>query len=118
MESGQVNEAFVAGEDSLKDENEEGTPELEKGNSQKTTTIPDLPPVPFHALFRFASSLDLFFVFVAVVSACGTGVCLPIMLVLFGDVTNALVNSGAPGISNGNGYSCKHNASSLIANVT
>lgn len=107
---GQVNEAFAMDEDSLKKAADDtGSSSASDSTSKKkgkkgkkskkeekenTQTIPDLPPVSFFTLFRFATPMDYFLIFLAVLGSCGTGVCFPIMLILFGDITNTFVGGG------------------------
>lgn len=111
-ENGHTNESFAADEDSLdkKDETstessissgDDGSKKKDKKKKKKKGkkeedegTIPGLPPVSYFALFRYASGMDKFLIFLAVLASCGTGICFPIMLVLFGDVTNAFVGGG------------------------
>lgn len=74
-------------------------PELTDGKKKKKkkkekAEVPEFPPVPFFELFRFASKTDWFLGFLASLGAIGTGIMFPIMLILFGDITNAFVGQG------------------------
>lgn len=109
---GHANEAFEADADSLKKIDDTSSsssastdPKKKKKEDKKKKkkeeedeknkpTIPDVPPVSFFALFRFASGTDYLLIIIAILAAAGTGVCFPIMLILFGDVTNSFVGGG------------------------
>lgn len=109
---GHTNEAFEADADSLKKIDDTSSsssastdPKKKKKDDKKKKkkeeedeknkpTIPDVPPVSFFSLFRFASGTDYLLIIIAILAAAGTGVCFPIMLILFGDVTNAFVGRG------------------------
>lgn len=67
---------------------------LGKKEEDKRKDPPQHPPVPYFSLFRFASVPDWFLIALAAFASCGTGICLPILLTLFGDVANAFVNMG------------------------
>ena len=52
-------------------------------------------PVPFFQLFRFATRKDCSLLILAIFAALGTGPCLSIAVILFGDLANVFVlNSG------------------------
>lgn len=55
---------------------------------------PEIPPVPFFKLFRFASNTDVLLGVFAAIASIGTGIMFPLMLILFGDITNAFVGGG------------------------
>ena len=55
---------------------------------------PALPPVPLFRLFRFASKNDVIAIVIGVLAAIGSSLGFPVMLVLFGDVTNSFVGGG------------------------
>ena len=55
---------------------------------------PALPPVPLFSLFRFASKNDVIAIVIGVLAAIGSSLGFPVMLVLFGDVTNSFVGGG------------------------
>ncbi len=55
----------------------------------------ELPPVSMFKLFRFATKQDLALIFVGCLAAVVAGVMMPLMIVLFGDVTNAFVINDA-----------------------
>ena len=57
-------------------------------------TIPGVPPISYFALFRYSSGLDKFLILCAVLASMATGVAFPLMLVVFGDVTNSFVGGG------------------------
>ena len=45
--------------------------------------------VPFHKLFSFADSTDIFFMVVGTIGAIGNGMGLPLMTLLFGQMINS-----------------------------
>lgn len=45
--------------------------------------------VPFLKLFGFADTTDKFFMLVGTIAAIGNGLCLPLMTVLFGELTDS-----------------------------
>ncbi len=66
-----------------------------KKKKEKKEKDPDAqPPVPWMQLFRFASTSDQVLMFVGSLAALGTGLSMPAMLILFGDITNSLVSGG------------------------
>lgn len=113
-EKGQVNEGFTMDELDAKKRLEESTTastissvdddkkSKKKKNKKKKgeeddknkPTLPGLAPVPFFSLFRFASGSDIFLIVVAALAAAGTGVMFPLMMILFGDLTDAFVGQG------------------------
>ncbi|XP_046633239.1 ATP-dependent translocase ABCB1-like isoform X2 [Daphnia pulicaria] len=104
---GQINEAFSQDEDELKKKEEDTSsssiPSIsDDGNGKKKKKKkdkekpppPEIPPVPFFDLFRYASPTDFVLLCFGTLGAVGTGVCFPLMLILFGDITNAFVGGG------------------------
>lgn len=45
--------------------------------------------VPFYKLFSFADSTDVILMIMGTISAIGNGVCLPMLIILFGELTDA-----------------------------
>ena len=66
----------------------------EKDEKEKSMTIPGLSPVSYFVLFRYASRLDAFLITFAILASVGTGIAFPIMVILFGDVTDNFVFAG------------------------
>jgi ATP-binding cassette subfamily B (MDR/TAP) protein 1 len=104
---GQINEAFSQDDDELKKKEEDTSsssiPSIsDDGNGKKKKKKkdkekpppPEFPPVPFFDLFRYASPTDFVLLCFGTLGAVGTGVCFPLMLILFGDITNAFVGGG------------------------
>jgi len=84
--SGHANEAFDC------DDADDG---LAASAQEKTKNAePDLPPVSFLALFRFASVTDRFLLIAAVLASAINGLCFPFLVILMGDLTNAFVSGG------------------------
>jgi ATP-binding cassette subfamily B (MDR/TAP) protein 1 len=82
--TGQLNEAFVGDEINSKTSksNEDTNSSLgsvddnkkkKKGKKKEKEPKPELPPVSFFALFRFASGTDWFLVTLAMLAAAATG---------------------------------------------
>lgn len=57
------------------------------GPAEDTNT--PLKTAPFYKLFSFADSTDIVLMIVGTIAAVGNGLSLPLMTVLFGDVTDA-----------------------------
>ena len=88
---GKNNEAFSADND---DQLSVSNSEKEDKSAQEDDQIDVLAPVSFFHLFRFASKTDVFLMILSTLAAVGTGLCFPVMLILFGDVTNSFVGGG------------------------
>uniref|UniRef100_A0A8D3E5A2 ATP-binding cassette, sub-family B (MDR/TAP), member 4 n=1 Tax=Scophthalmus maximus TaxID=52904 RepID=A0A8D3E5A2_SCOMX len=63
----------------------------EEKKKKKKEKEPKLPMVGPIALFRFADSMDLLMVFLGTVMAMANGVVLPLMCIVFGDMTDSLL---------------------------
>ena len=85
--SGHANETF---------ECDDADNELAAVSAQEKTknAEPDLPPVSFLALFRFASVTDRLLLIAAVAASAINGLCFPFLVILMGDLTNAFVSGG------------------------
>ncbi|CAL1272515.1 unnamed protein product [Larinioides sclopetarius] len=77
-----TNKGFVDTENLEKDQKEKEDEEEAK---------PEIPPVGFFSLFRYASSLDKFFVTVALIVAIASGASMPAVMIIFGKVIDKLV---------------------------
>ena len=53
--------------------------------------------VPFYKLFRFASSTDVTLMAVSVMACVVHGMCLPIAVIIYGDLATVIVDATAPG---------------------
>lgn len=53
--------------------------------------LPEAQPVPFYKLFRFASVKDKILLFFGVLTAMIAGCTMPVMIILFGQLTNSFV---------------------------
>ena len=103
---GELNEAYIGDDDALKKKKEDDTSSSslssssnskdgkKKKKKKEKEPPPEFPPVPFFDLFRYATALDMLLAGFATLGAVGTGICFPIMLILFGDITNAFVGGG------------------------
>lgn len=56
-------------------------------NDKKTGTV------GFHKLFSFADSIDVLLMIIGTIGAIGNGLCMPIMTILFGQLTDAFGNN-------------------------
>lgn len=59
------------------------------GNGE--SLLPEAQPVPFYKLFRFASVKDKILLFFGVLTAMIAGCTMPVMIILFGQLTNSFV---------------------------
>lgn len=70
----------------MEDEKEEG--EKEKGcfafMKRKKKEIPELPPVPFHQLYKFATKTELMLISIGIISGIVHGALLPCFTIIFG----------------------------------
>lgn len=62
-------------------------PEKSNGDQKKETEITKV--VPFYKLFSFADSKDIILMIIGTVASIGNGVCMPIMSILIGELTDA-----------------------------
>ncbi|XP_062084186.1 ABC transporter B family member 4-like [Humulus lupulus] len=58
-----------------------------KEDNKKTKTV------AFHKLFSFADSIDVYLMIIGTLGAIGNGLCMPIMTILFGQLTDAFGNN-------------------------
>nr|XP_019948186.1 PREDICTED: multidrug resistance protein 1 [Paralichthys olivaceus] len=72
----------------------------DKDNKKKKEKEPKLPMVGPIAVFRFADSLDIFMILCGTVMAMANGVVLPLMFIVFGDMTDSMVNFPSGGYEN------------------
>ncbi|XP_040292276.1 ATP-dependent translocase ABCB1-like isoform X2 [Bufo bufo] len=73
-----------------------GTIKPETDNEKKGTKMGSAKMVGFFELFVFADRLDIFLMIVGLVCALAAGTGLPIMIIVFGEMTDAFVTSGIP----------------------
>ncbi|XP_046391423.1 multidrug resistance protein homolog 49-like [Ischnura elegans] len=64
----------------------------ERWARRKEETKDGPSPVPFHQLFRFATRCELALICVAVLAASVTGVCMAVLLILYGELTDVLID--------------------------
>lgn len=60
--------------------------EIKLGNNKRTKTV------AFHKLFSFADSIDVLLMILGTIGAIGNGLRMPIMAILFGQLTDAFGN--------------------------
>lgn len=60
--------------------------------AEKSDVEHDIPPLSFIGLYRFASCLDWFLIFFAILASIAAGFVTPIMMHLFGNAMDAFVN--------------------------
>uniref|UniRef100_A0A3B3YZG8 ATP-binding cassette, sub-family B (MDR/TAP), member 4 n=1 Tax=Poecilia mexicana TaxID=48701 RepID=A0A3B3YZG8_9TELE len=87
--------SFVLNCYSEKEENDEKT-DKKKKKKEKEPKEPMVGPL---SVFRFADKWDILMIFVGTVMAVANGVVLPLMCIVFGDMTDSLVNSAVPNIT-------------------
>lgn len=56
--------------------------------------------VKFSALFRFATKTDIILMYAALSAAILNGVCLPLMVLLWGNLANIIIEFSDPGANN------------------
>lgn len=62
--------------------------------NKKIKENPEQPPVSLFELFRFATLADILIIVAASLCAAASGICLPIVIILYGDLTDSFVNGG------------------------
>ena len=87
-------EGFSNSSSSIPDSDKKSKKKKKKGKDGEEKKPDGPPPVPFHQLFRFASGTDMVLLFLSVLAAIGTGLSMPAMMILFGDLTNGFVGQG------------------------
>lgn len=88
MSAAHTNEAFEFDDDA------KGSSTIPAKDSTKDKNPPELPPVSFLALFRFASFTDRLLLVAAVLSSAINGICFPFLVILIGDLTNSFISGG------------------------
>ncbi|XP_027868031.1 ATP-dependent translocase ABCB1 [Xiphophorus couchianus] len=78
-----------------KEENDEKKSKKKKKKEKE----PKEPMVGPLSVFRFADRSDILMIFIGTVMAVANGVVLPLMCIVFGDMTDSLVNSAIPNIT-------------------
>ncbi|CAG0903799.1 unnamed protein product, partial [Cyprideis torosa] len=59
-------------------------------DTQQEVKAPALPPVPYMSLFRMSSAFDKLLIFIGILSAMIAAGSFPLMIILFGDATDAM----------------------------
>ncbi|XP_073301222.1 ABC transporter B family member 11-like isoform X2 [Primulina huaijiensis] len=70
-----------------------GTTDIKRISNSGNEQIGDVNKVPFYKLFSFADSADYALMATGLVSAMGSGLCLPFMTLLFGELANSFGNN-------------------------
>ena len=65
-----------------------------KTEQENHPTIPDADPISFFSLFQLASCSDEFLIFLGVLASSAAGFIFPIMLIIYGDLTDSFVGGG------------------------
>ncbi|KAM6338977.1 ATP-binding cassette sub-family B member 5 [Podargus strigoides] len=76
------------------DENLEQTDQLKPRKKKKENEKPENKVVGIFELFRYADWVDVLLMVVGLISAAANGTGLPLMIIVFGDMTNSFVLSG------------------------
>ncbi|CAG7827122.1 unnamed protein product [Allacma fusca] len=88
------------GKGKIQDESQEKKDGPEKSNSEEESkekaSEPQVPPVPYLQLFRYASTMDKVVLAIGTCAALASGVSMPAMIILFGSITDTLIGSEAP----------------------
>ncbi|XP_041104910.1 ATP-dependent translocase ABCB1 [Polyodon spathula] len=91
IEGGYENPAFHEDEKSEEDSKSKKKDKKKKTSEKKGEST---KMVGVFELFRFATGLEIIMMIVGLICAAGHGVALPIMLIVFGQMTDSFVNSG------------------------
>lgn len=95
-----INAAFTSEDEKISSESnmchhiEECPKDRSKKCKKKSVDSEKPPQISYFELFRFASATDWTLLTIASVSSCISGIGLPIMLILFGNVINSFVEGG------------------------
>ncbi|KAM4579986.1 ATP-dependent translocase ABCB1 [Odontesthes bonariensis] len=73
-----------------------GSEDDKKKDKKKKEKEPKEPMVGPLAVFRFSDGLDILMIIIGTVMAVANGVVLPLMCIVFGDMTDSLINSVPP----------------------
>ncbi|KAG8370995.1 hypothetical protein BUALT_Bualt13G0041100 [Buddleja alternifolia] len=71
------------------DEEEEVNNEQYKSISETSEKSKNVEKVPYHKLFSFADSADCALMIIGFITAVGSGLCLPLMTLIFGELANS-----------------------------
>ncbi|KAM4736476.1 ATP-dependent translocase ABCB1 isoform 1-T2 [Anableps anableps] len=97
-----------------KEENDEKTDKKDKKKKKKEKE-PKEPMVGPFSVFRFADSWDILMIFIGTVMAIANGVVLPLMCIVFGDMTDSLVkNAGSNITTNYPNFTLPENMTNLL----
>ncbi|XP_030350574.1 ATP-binding cassette sub-family B member 5 isoform X2 [Strigops habroptila] len=92
------------------DENLEPSDQLEPKNKKKEKEKPEKQVVGIFELFRYADHVDVLLMVVGLIAAIANGTGMPLMVIVYGDMTNSFVQSGVQSNvsedSSVNGSSC------------
>lgn len=65
-----------------------------KAEQENPPTIPGADPISFFSLFQLASCADGFLIFLGVLASSAAGFIFPIMLIIYGDLTDSFIGGG------------------------
>ena len=82
------NAAATSSSLALETETEAGTSSA-KNDTDKSKDAGTTQTIPLYKLFSFADSVDVVLMIVGTIGAVGNGLCLPLMTVLFGELTDS-----------------------------
>ncbi|KAM3928003.1 ATP-binding cassette sub-family B member 5-like [Leptodactylus fuscus] len=80
-----MSNGFPNTETLLEEVNESGSDQEEKKKKEKTKAVGPME------IFQYATRLDIFYMIVGFLGAVGNGICQPLMLVVFGEMTDSIV---------------------------
>ncbi|PAV65224.1 hypothetical protein WR25_20742 [Diploscapter pachys] len=78
------------GENGLPEKTDETTSSSSKEKEEKE---PDPPKASLLQLFRYTSNVDRIMLFIGIVVACGTGLGMPLMSIIMGDITQNFIDA-------------------------
>ncbi|KAI4335103.1 hypothetical protein L6164_013782 [Bauhinia variegata] len=82
--AGSARHALVVGP-----ENIEGNTDRQQDSAKSKAKDERNKTVPFYKLFSFADSVDQLLMFVGTIAAAGTGICMPMMVIITGEMVDA-----------------------------
>lgn len=76
----------------------ENSEEQMKKKKEKPEKLPMVGPID---LFRFSDGWDVLMIFIGILMAMVNGTVLPLMCIVFGDMTDSFINDQSPNVTNG-----------------
>lgn len=91
VQSAYANDAFDGCNGETNIVNNKVGPEIDVKEAKEPSSDSD-PPVSFVSLFRFCNVTDVSLILLGLVSSACCGLCFPLFVIIFGDVSDGLIN--------------------------